>query len=154
MMHMTFYWGKNVTLLFDFWKTDSWTSYTLTLLACLIFAVFYQYMEERRQRFKLISSLSAKKGVPPPSQSQASPIDAPLLYSLPSVGGWRYAARFAGAVLFGVNSAIGYMLMLAIMSFNAGVLIAVVVGLSVGYLLFRSGGEEDVVVVDNPCACA
>ncbi|XP_019195629.1 PREDICTED: copper transporter 5.1-like [Ipomoea nil] len=160
MMHMTFYWGKNVTLLFDFWKTDSWTSYTLTLLACLIFAVFYQYMEERRQRFKLISTLSAKKGfdgpcsVPP--SSQPSPINAPLLYSLPTltVGGRRYAARFAGAVLFGVNSAIGYMLMLAVMSFNAGVLIAVVVGLSVGYLLFRSGGEEDVVVVDNPCACA
>ncbi|XP_019195632.1 PREDICTED: copper transporter 5.1-like [Ipomoea nil] len=158
MMHMTFYWGKKVTLLFDFWKTDSWTSYTLTLLACLIFAVFYQYMEEGRQRFKLISSLSAKKGfagansVPPPSQP--SRINAPLLYSLPTVGGRRYAARFAGAVLFGVNSAIGYMLMLAIMSFNAGVLIAIVVGLSVGYLHFRSGGEEDVVVVDNPCACA
>ncbi|KAF5773933.1 putative Ctr copper transporter [Helianthus annuus] len=58
----------------------------------------------------------------------------------------------AGAVLFEINSAIGYFLMLAIMSFNGGVFVAIVVGLAVGYLLFRSGDDEQVVVVDNPCA--
>lgn len=43
--------------------------------------------------------------------------------------------------------------MLAIMSFNGGVFLAIVLGLTVGYVLFRSGDEE-VVVLDNPCACA
>lgn len=62
--------------------------------------------------------------------------------------------RLTGSVLFGINSAIGYFLMLAIMSFNGGVFVAIVVGLAVGYLLFRSGDDEQVVVVDNPCACA
>uniref|UniRef100_A0A2N9ESJ4 Copper transport protein n=1 Tax=Fagus sylvatica TaxID=28930 RepID=A0A2N9ESJ4_FAGSY len=71
MMHMTFYWGKNVTLLVDSWQTTSWTSYSLTLLACFIISVFYQYLEDRRVRFKLISS--AKAGNP------TSQIDAPLL---------------------------------------------------------------------------
>jgi hypothetical protein len=32
MMHMTFYWGKNVTLLVDLWQTTSWTSYHPTRL--------------------------------------------------------------------------------------------------------------------------
>jgi len=59
------------------------------------------------------------------------------------------------SVLFGVNSAIGYLLMLAIMSFNGGVFVAIVVGLTIGYFLFRSQGEEEAaVVVDNSCACA
>ncbi|KAK1279483.1 Copper transporter 5.1 [Acorus gramineus] len=142
MMHMTFYWGKKVTLLFDSWKTDSWTSYGLTLLAIFIASVFYQYLEDRRLRFKALSR--SKPSLP----SDESPFFL-LGYA---GGGNRSPARFASAILFGINSAIGYMLMLAVMSFNWGVFIAVVVGLAIGYLFFRTGDE--VVIVDNACACA
>ena len=64
-------------------------------------------------------------------------------------------ARFAEAALFGFNSRIGYLLMLAVMLFNSGVFVAIVLGLAVGYLVFRSA-DEDVatLVVDNPCACS
>ncbi|KAJ9183735.1 hypothetical protein P3X46_007547 [Hevea brasiliensis] len=139
MMHMTLYWGIEVTLLFDSWKTDSWLSYFLSLLACFLFSSFYQYMEDRRIRFKALAS----------SRSLRSSLDVPLLRSK----GRFSPANFASAVLFGVNSAIGYLLMLAIMSFNGGVFLAIVLGLSVGYLLFRSE-DEAVVVVEDPCACA
>ncbi|KAL6528826.1 hypothetical protein OROMI_029002 [Orobanche minor] len=151
MMHMTFYWGNRVTILFDSWKTDSWISYFLSLLACFLIAVFYQYMEDRRLRFKLLSS---SKPPPPPSGSAA--IGAPLLFTNVGGGGGKWApSRYAGATLFGINSAIGYLLMLAIMSFNGGVFIAVVVGLGFGYFLFRGGDEGlAVVVVDNPCVCS
>ncbi|KAL8265105.1 hypothetical protein R6Q59_023235 [Mikania micrantha] len=148
MMHMTFYWGRSVTLLFDSWKTDSWLSYTLTLIACLIFSVFYQYMEDRRLRLKLLSTSAV-------ANNTNGTVDAtPLLNTKVFTGSRWSVGRFAGAVLFGINSAIGYFLMLAIMSFNGGVFVAIVVGLAVGYLLFRSGDDEQVVVVDNPCACA
>ncbi|XP_059662060.1 copper transporter 5.1 [Cornus florida] len=151
MMHMTFYWSREVTLLFDSWKTDSWTSYGLTLLACLLFSIFYQYMEARRQQFQLLSVNNKPSSAAAATQTT---IDTPLLYpKLAAASRIWSAARFAGAVLFGVNSAIGYLLMLAIMSFNGGVFVAVVVGLSIGYLVFRSS-SADVVVVDNPCACA
>ncbi|XP_068660555.1 copper transporter 5 [Aristolochia californica] len=141
MMHMTFYWGRKVTLLFDFWKTESWISYSLTLLAVFLFSVFYQYMEDRRLRFKVISS-----AVP-----SVSSVDTPLLGS--RLYSKRQVAKFAVAFLFGINSAIGYLLMLAVMSYNGGVFVAVVLGLFVGYSIFKSG-EEEIVVVDNPCACA
>ncbi|KAL4325861.1 hypothetical protein GQ457_11G017140 [Hibiscus cannabinus] len=135
MMHMTLYWGKDVTLLIDSWKTDSWLSYLLTLLACLVFSSFYQYMEDRRLRFgSLTPSLPSSAAVP-------------------LIPKYRRSAKFVTAVLFGVNSAIGYLLMLAIMSFNGGVLLAVVSGLAMGYLFFRFS-DEDPVVVDNACACA
>ncbi|KAL6968860.1 hypothetical protein U1Q18_049652 [Sarracenia purpurea var. burkii] len=151
MMHMTFYWGRQVTLLLDSWKTKTWTEYGLTLCACLLFSVFYQYMEDRRLRFKLLSSSSAGAVS---SASHPSSIHTPLLFHKLAAGGGRWnPARFAGAVLFGVNSAIGYLLMLAAMSFNGGVFIAIVTGLAIGYFFFRSA-DEDVLAVDNPCACA
>ncbi|KAA0064702.1 copper transporter 5.1 [Cucumis melo var. makuwa] len=142
MMHMTFYWSKEVTLLVNSWRTNSWLSYSLSLLACFIVSVFYQYLENYRIRLKLLQC-------PKPSPSE---IEAPLLRS--KVAGKFQALRFAGALFFGVNSAIGYLLMLAIMSFNGGVFVAIVFGLAIGYLVFRSDDEDVIVSVENPCACA
>ncbi|KAI3504278.1 hypothetical protein L1887_32831 [Cichorium endivia] len=124
MMHMTFYWGRNVTLLFDSWKTDSWLSYSLTLIACLLFSVFYQYMEDRHLRFKLLSSSAV-------SNNFDGAVDAtPLLNTNIFATGSRWSlGRVSGSVLFGKNSALGYFLMLAIMSFNGDVFVAIVVGL-------------------------
>lgn len=142
MMHMTLYWGKNVTLLFDSCKTNSWTSYLLSLIACFIIATFYQYLENLRIRLKFFSGEGRTTPVPE--------IRTPLL-------GLNKVSRnkVVESVLFGVNSAIGYLLMLAIMSFNGGVFLAIVVGLTFGYFLFRSQGDEEAaVVVDNSCACA
>ncbi|CAK8569906.1 unnamed protein product [Lathyrus sativus] len=141
MMHMTLYWGKDVTLLFDSWKTDSWTSYLLSLFACFLIASFYQYLENIRIRLKFFSGGNGPSPVPE--------IQTPLL-RLNKVS----RNKVAESVLFGVNSAIGYLLMLAIMSFNGGVFVAIVVGLTLGYFFFRSQGEEDAAVVDNSCACA
>ncbi|KAI3914372.1 hypothetical protein MKW98_014979 [Papaver atlanticum] len=91
-------------------------------------------MEDRRLRFKTISKPS---------------INSPRF----QLG--KKSARISVSILFGVNSAIGYLLMLAVMSFNGGVFIAVVFGLSVGYFVFRSGSDDDeVMVLNNPCACS
>ncbi|KAG5548705.1 hypothetical protein RHGRI_014155 [Rhododendron griersonianum] len=89
------------------------------------------------------------------SSSTAPTTTTPLLDSKlgGGRGGARIPVRLLGAVMYGVNSAIGYMLMLAVKSFNDGMFVAVVAGLSAGYLVFRSY-DQDVVVVDNPCACA
>ncbi|GAB4838054.1 hypothetical protein Ancab_027584 [Ancistrocladus abbreviatus] len=145
MMHMTFYWGKNVTLLFDWWKTDSWSSYGFTLLVCFIFSAFYQYMEDRRLKLRAVATVA-------PYDPRSS-TNTPLLLPYRLRNRWGNPARFATVALFAVDAAIGYLLMLAVMSFNAGVLIAVVLGLSVGYFLFRTGDFEGV-VVDTACPCS
>ncbi|CAN6975471.1 unnamed protein product [Brassica oleracea var. botrytis] len=77
MMHMTFYWGIKATILFDFWKTDSWLSYILTLLACFVFAAFYQYLENRRLQFKSLSSTRHPPSPPPAFPLLLSPNRAP-----------------------------------------------------------------------------
>lgn len=143
MMHMTLYWSRYVTLLVDSWRTDSWLSYALTLLACFICSAFYQYMEDRRIRIR--------SAAPNPSEPQSA--STPLI---PKLGRFRRvnSAKLASAALFGINSAVGYLLMLAIMSFNGGVFLAIVAGLTVGHYLFRSGDEDQISAVENPCACA
>ncbi|TKY74846.1 Copper transporter 5 [Spatholobus suberectus] len=143
MMHMTFYWSKKVTLLIDSWKTNDWTDYLLTLLACLVVSVFYQFLENRRISLRLIGA-----GKPFPAE-----IETPLLRRSLAGNGAKVAVKVAGAFLFAVSSAIGYLLMLAVMSFNGGVFVAIVVGLALGYFFFRNEGENSL-VVDASCACA
>ncbi|XP_010454372.1 PREDICTED: copper transporter 5-like [Camelina sativa] len=147
MMHMTFYWGIKATILFNFWKTDSWLSYIRTLIACFVFSAFYQYLENRRVQFKSLSSSSSRR--PQPARS-SSGVSAPLIPK----SGTRSAAKAASILLFGVNAAIGYLLMLAAMSFNGGFFIAIVVGLTVGYAVFRSDDGGSDAVTDDPCPCA
>ncbi|GAB2222871.1 hypothetical protein Droror1_Dr00017002 [Drosera rotundifolia] len=153
MMHMTFYWGKSVTVLFDFWRTSTWTDYALTLLACSLFSFFYQYLEHHRIQLLNRTATSSSK------TTDSTSLTAPLIEGASvKLGGSVRVMRFSSAVLFGVNSAIGYMLMLAVMSFNGGVFVAIVVGLTVGHLVFRSaaaaGVEDAINGGENPCACA
>lgn len=171
MMHMTFYWSKEVTLLVDSWKTTSWTSYAFTILACFLASAFYQFFEDCRVRLKLSSSSPSSASADAAKPSSAAdaaaaapeaPLETPFVGSKASSEaaggkkGWT-VARVGGSVLFGLNSAIGYLLMLAVMSFNGGVFLSVVCGLGVGYLVFRSGTDDAVTVTaaaDNACACA
>ena len=132
---MTIYWGKKVTLWVDWWRTRTWMSYLLTLLICFLVSAFHQYMEERRLHFKA-------------SAYNSSPITTPLLSKL---GRTRRVspARLVTSIMFGVNLALGYLLMLAIMSCNGGVFLAILLGLSFGYYLFRS---RDDWCPPDPCA--
>ncbi|GJR96933.1 yippee-like protein [Tanacetum coccineum] len=57
------------------------------------------------------------------------------------------------SVLFAVRTVINYFMMLALMSFNGGVFVAIVVGLAVGYRLFRNADDEQIMLIDDPCAC-
>lgn len=158
MMHMTLYWGKEVTLLFDSWKTDSWLSYSFTLLFCFFLSLFYQHLEARRLNFKLRSIPRPPAPSSSSSDGQHFPINVPIISSPPKAGLGLWV-RVASSLLFGVNSTIGYFIMLAIMTYNGGVFLAVVLGLSVGYFLFRSGDVGDaedtgVATESNACGCS
>ncbi|KAI8543888.1 hypothetical protein RHMOL_Rhmol08G0253500 [Rhododendron molle] len=123
MMHMNMYWGADLTLLFDWWTTDSWPTYSLSLLACFLFSL-YQFLESLSiLRFKPTSATAAAADL----LSQPPSIEAPLSKRGGS-GRMQDLRRLAHAALFGVNAAIGYALMLAVMSFNGGVFLSMVLG--------------------------
>lgn len=134
-----------MTFLLDSWKTESWQSYSLTLLFCFLLSFFHQRLEAQRFR------LNSLKSTAPPSRGGSainSNASTPLIYR--KLGQTQRWIRIASAVLFGITSAIGYVIMLAIMSYNGGVFVAVVLGLSIGYFCFRSDDlvdDEDVQVL-------
>ena len=64
MMHMTFYWGRQVALLFDGWKTQLWIGYSLTLI--VFFSIFQEYIVNLRSRFKEVSSVKDVIGLNAP----------------------------------------------------------------------------------------
>ncbi|CAK7350111.1 unnamed protein product [Dovyalis caffra] len=84
------------------------------------------------------------------NSSPSVAIEEPLLRTMGGGGKGRWSAtRVARVVLFGINSGIGYLLMLAVMSFNAGVFLALVLGLAIGTLMYVQPGRDDRTLPDS-----
>ncbi|KAL0436800.1 UNVERIFIED_CONTAM: Copper transporter 1 [Sesamum radiatum] len=113
MMHMTFFWGKNAEILFDGWPGyDHLGMYVLALVLVFFLALIVEWL----------SNCSILRG----SSSSDSQ---------------RSAAAAAGmlqTVLYAVRIGLAYLVMLAVMSFNAGVFLVAIAGHSVGFFLFGS----------------
>ncbi|XP_024367311.1 copper transporter 5.1 [Physcomitrium patens] len=125
MSQMTFYWGKKVTILFYFWRVQSWGWFAVSLLIVILLAMLHEFLSFVKSRFVL--------GLKPTEED----------------GGFRsshhkgavqgsFSRRALESLMFGVIVGIRYLLMLASMSFNGGVFIAIVLGLTLGHFLFRS----------------
>ncbi|XP_058099468.1 copper transporter 6-like [Magnolia sinica] len=105
MMHMTFFWGKDVEILFSGWPGHSLSMYVLALFFVFVLSVTVEW-------------LSGSRLIRP--------------------GTNRVSAGLAQTGLHALRIGLAYMVMLAIMSFNAGVLIVAVAGHAIGFLLFGS----------------
>ncbi|KAH7422324.1 hypothetical protein KP509_12G003700 [Ceratopteris richardii] len=146
MMHMTFYWGKQATILFDGWKTTTWLSYSLSLVALFLSSIVLQYFSN----LEITNFFTGKTS----SSTSFPPIEASLLGK--DTSSTSLGKKLLRSGIFGVRVGIGYLLMLAAMSFNGGVFIAIVLGFAVGHFVFfkdttlsLTSSEEDA----NACGC-
>lgn len=106
MMHMTFFWGKRVQILFTGWPGDQGIGmYLLSLLCVLLVAALVE----------LLSGVSRR-----------------VASSMPITG-------LSLTALHALRIGLAYLVMLAVMSFNVGVLIAAIVGHALGFLFTGSG---------------
>ncbi|KAM0853965.1 hypothetical protein ACQ4PT_050720 [Festuca glaucescens] len=111
MMHMAFFWGDRAVVLFPGWPGDRGAGmYLLCLLLVLALAALTEALA-------LLSRRLARRG----GGGEATASSAALLTAV-------HAARMGMA----------YLVMLAVMSFNVGVLLAAVAGHALGFLLARS----------------
>jgi copper transporter 1 len=117
--HMTFFWGKDSEILFAGWPGARGGMYALALVAVFALAFLLEFLGSRG-------------------------LDAAALL-LPRAGdgrdgrGVRVAAGVARAAVHALRVGVAYLLMLALMSFNGGVLLVAVAGHAAGFLAFRAG---------------
>ena len=112
VMHMTFYGGQKVVILFDQWRTTTWGYYILSLLALFVIAIIYQYLQAKLTLL---------------GQTCSSPPYAGSLFT-----------RVFHSAFFALTVSIAYFLMLAMMTFNAGVFVVIMLGFGFGFFFFHS----------------
>jgi copper transporter 1 len=113
-IHMTFYWGKNSEILFTLWPGADGGMYAVALVAVFALAFLLEFLGCRR-------------------------LDALLPTTAAAGANRRVAAGAARAAVHALRMGGAYLLMLALMSFNGGVLVVAVAGHAAGFLAFRSG---------------
>jgi len=127
MMHMSFYWGYDVTVLFKSWTISSAQAYFLTWFLVFLFGLLHEFLVTYRTTY--IQKHLAIRG-PAPEEGVRVPM---LEKKSPAAPG---SSKVVSTVLYGVNHITGYSLMLIVMTFNLGLFVAVILGLSVGFLFF------------------
>ncbi|XP_054613457.1 probable low affinity copper uptake protein 2 isoform X2 [Dunckerocampus dactyliophorus] len=142
---MTFYASSNVTLLFDFWNVNSPGGMVLSVVVVMLLTVFYELLKVWRvwlstSTFAHHSSYTAG----PPSHHSDSvsvlennPSEASLTeghHSFPSTRG-RWLRHGIQTLLHMLQVALGYMLMLCVMSYNTWIFLGIIVGSSLGYFI-------------------
>ncbi|XP_030817383.1 probable low affinity copper uptake protein 2 [Camarhynchus parvulus] len=129
-MQMTFYFSDTVVLLFDFWNVHSPTGMVLSVLVILLLSVLYEAVKMgkavllRRALLALPRSLS-HEALTEPQEGE---------HSDPAQGRWFWF--HVGQTLFHVLQVVlGYMMMLAVMSYNAWIFLAAIAGSTLGYFM-------------------
>lgn len=107
-MQMSFYWGRNVTILFSGWPGNHHHNPGMYILALLfVFAIAF--------------AMEALTGWPTIKPSRS-----------PIVAGLTQASVYA------LRVSLGYFVMLAIMTYNVGVFIAAVAGHTIGFFVAKT----------------
>ncbi|KAH7865275.1 hypothetical protein Vadar_004496 [Vaccinium darrowii] len=107
-MQMSFYWGKDATVLFQNWPNHSLGMYIVSLF--FVFSLSFGV-----EAFSVLTTANL------PRRAGSSPV----------AGGLKLAAAYA------LRTALAYMVMLSVMSFNVGIFVAAVLGHTAGFFLVK-----------------
>ncbi|XP_066926012.1 high affinity copper uptake protein 1-like [Clytia hemisphaerica] len=159
MMQMYFVLGKEVTILFKQWKTNTAAELFGSCFVLFVLGVLYEGLKVYRQRMLLQPNKHhLNEKLTESSESNGSHTNQVLItnparkQSGSSIKTCRLN-RFSGrhllqTFLHMLQVFIGYLLMLAFMTYNVWVCIAVILGAGFGYFLF---GVQPVIISSDHC---
>lgn len=140
---MTFDTSSSVTLLFEFWEVHGVAGMLLSVFVVFLLTLCYELLKVSR----IWLSHRYEKNTPPPCGDSAPVLDSspsessltPIAPARPPVSNsdQRRSVLLHGlqAALHVVQVALGYMLMLCVMSYNTWIFLAVIGGSVLGYFL-------------------
>ncbi|PKK16620.1 solute carrier family 31 (copper transporter), member 2 [Columba livia] len=126
---MTFYFSDTAVLLFDFWSVHTPAGMALSVLVILLLSVLYEAIKMgkavllRRALLALPRSLS-RESLVEPEETDTSPPE----------GRW-FQYHVAQTLFHVMQVVLGYMVMLAVMSYNAWIFLGAIVGSTLGYFV-------------------
>ena len=120
--HMTFSYSCDTVLLFQWWKTNECSDYLFSLFIIFGACLLQEWITSRKQSTQGLSAQSSEH--------------APLFVN--THGTYRRGhKRFISTACFHAASvSLSFLIMLLVMSFNLGVFVTVITGLSCGHALF------------------
>ncbi|KAM8934245.1 protein SLC31A2 [Pelodytes ibericus] len=159
-IQMYFIFSENLTLLFDFWTVHTLAGLMLSFLVVLLLTILYEVSKVWKsnlltrvlQTLPVTPDLAPSTSLSPDSEDDLVVTSDPLLghdtlsyqnvdtIESPSDGQTCSTCRWwllhsSLALLHTSQVALGYMLMLCVMSYNAAIFLAVIIGSALGYYL-------------------
>lgn len=139
-MTMTFSQSTDVVLLFDWWHPRSGGEYALSLCVIFLICLLQEWLVAQRAiQARVAGNSSPAESTPLFTEARPPPRRVVMLEHL------TVHLVYAGSV------ALGFLLMLLVMSFNGGVFLTVVAGLGTGHALFMPARAS--ALADNPSMC-
>ncbi|KAF5391902.1 hypothetical protein D9757_001708 [Collybiopsis confluens] len=146
------YLGRNTQIVdtcivFPGWHISSNSVFVLSCFAIVALGIFYEYLRVFQKSLDTKIALSLTKGKHRARSSRSSSRNTPELESegllsgrIINTGGEGVAvpltARLLRAILYGVTVFLSFFLMLVFMTYNAYLIVAVVLGASIGHFVF------------------
>jgi solute carrier family 31 (copper transporter), member 1 len=146
-----------LNLYFSNWTLNSKGKLVAAVIGVFFLAVFIEGLSKLRQKIvRAAKQVAAERQQQEAQQQQRLPPEG-AAFSSPittSILGWNpRLLRLSITILHGIQAFLGYILMLATMTFSLELLFSVVLGLSTGYAIFFQ--TEDALhekhVTSNPC---
>eukprot|EP01134_Creolimax_fragrantissima_P004720 CFRG4720T1 len=144
-----------IVLWFSSFILDSRTKVFLGVIFCFLLAVFHEYLSAYRRGLVYLQRLTAHNG------SSTSPNEKTSLLVCEKIavpGRRNRQLDITVAALYGVSITLGYLLMLAAMTYHSGLFIAVVLGFSCGQYMFKDCDSPvvagDLIEISSEPCCA
>ncbi|KAK9828662.1 hypothetical protein WJX72_001385 [[Myrmecia] bisecta] len=148
-MQMWFEATTAVTLWFRSWHTHTVTAYALSCAGLFLFCVLHEALTSFRAQYQA-GGRSKSGGVgleddTSEASERAAIAGSGVVYRQAGLlqgarSPPRIFHRIAISLLYAVNLAMSYLLMLAVMTFNVGYFVVIVLGLATGHFIFFRGG--------------
>ena len=142
-MQMLFHWGwtSGDCILFEQWQPDNFVDYMMTCMLLMVICIVREYLIYVMKYYE-IRSLTGRHIPFWPSSKEME--ESQIINSLMHPKGfisWRQPItlqfRIIDCLLYGISLLLGYGLMLAIMTFNIGILVTVVLSYMIGRFIFQ-----------------